>query len=507
MADLREALKYAGQNPESDFAKFLTQRITSGETDVEAQELGLDLSPIKEKYQKPPERIEKFRREAITAEEEAREMETVLGKAEIFGKEFISRLGEVTGITPTAERIAAGIAPYVVPEEELPGVVEELVGLEKEPIAKELAEVAIDLPLIGLGLSKNIARAITKQAGKMTTSQFVKFANRPLMDFLPKRVQEIARKEVTEIPEEVVGAVKTRRLEKAKSEVGEAVGKIVQGKPKDIPVATRALKNIDTEGIKTYSDLSERITEKVDTVATHLDSFLDKQTGIFKNPDLIQTTKIDKRIVKQNFVDDAIKQLKELYTKIKEPTELAKISNLEDKLTREGLTVRELNDLSRQYGREFSKKAFSKTTGEPLTSINAQAFENTRKGIKEAVRGKIEGNVPKELDKQMSDLLSTRVLTNKMEIKVNSLYQRIQKRGIFEQLSRKLADIVDVALLKTPTGFFSRMFPSNIGLKTMNAIDIENQLAKNLKKIDKLMKLENDDAVITGIETIIRENQ
>lgn len=45
--DLRAALEYASQNPKSDFATQLNQRVISGQADAEAQKLGLDLTPIK----------------------------------------------------------------------------------------------------------------------------------------------------------------------------------------------------------------------------------------------------------------------------------------------------------------------------------------------------------------------------------------------------------------------------------------------------------------------------
>lgn len=49
MANIREAFEYAGQNPESDFAKNLEQLASSGALDVEATKYGVDLSPFKVK--------------------------------------------------------------------------------------------------------------------------------------------------------------------------------------------------------------------------------------------------------------------------------------------------------------------------------------------------------------------------------------------------------------------------------------------------------------------------
>jgi len=50
MSTLREAIQYADQNPDSDFAQFLNQRIVSGEADQDAQNEGIDLTPIKEAF-------------------------------------------------------------------------------------------------------------------------------------------------------------------------------------------------------------------------------------------------------------------------------------------------------------------------------------------------------------------------------------------------------------------------------------------------------------------------
>src|SRR3990167_7247770 len=54
MATLRQALQYASENPQSDFAKFLTERIQSGQADAEARQTGIDLTPIKALALKPP---------------------------------------------------------------------------------------------------------------------------------------------------------------------------------------------------------------------------------------------------------------------------------------------------------------------------------------------------------------------------------------------------------------------------------------------------------------------
>ena len=47
MATIREAFEYAAKNPNSDFAKNLSQLAASGSLDVEAKKNGIDLTPFK----------------------------------------------------------------------------------------------------------------------------------------------------------------------------------------------------------------------------------------------------------------------------------------------------------------------------------------------------------------------------------------------------------------------------------------------------------------------------
>lgn len=108
--------------------------------------------------------------------------------SEEFGKQFGGRLADITGIPQTGERIAGAVAPSVVPEEELPAVVEELIGgveTEEKGKLRELLEIGVDLPVISLGLSKGISSFLSKKAlPKVASSQLVSFFDRPLLDFL-----------------------------------------------------------------------------------------------------------------------------------------------------------------------------------------------------------------------------------------------------------------------------------------------------------------------------------
>lgn len=315
-------------------------------------------------------------------------------------------------------------------------------------------------------------------------------------------------KVVSKITGEALEASRVSRIARATEEIDSVVGHIVQGDTKALSRAKRALSTIDTADVKTYADLKGKIDDGIEALAGKVDEKLEasgKTLGSLKSKDLVTTTKVGNSVVKQKFVEDAIDQLDELYTNIKDAPSQARMAAIREKLTKEGLTLKEVNDLAREYGREFGTKAFGKT-GEALTSINAQAFENTRKGIKKVVRDKMPDDVTKMLDERISDLYNTNRYVAKMEEKVNALYQKVKKRGLLENISIKLADTVDVATFHTVSGFISRMLPKNVGNNVMNAINLEGALKANLKKLDKLLITTKDSTLTDGVAKIIKSN-
>lgn len=302
--------------------------------------------------------------------------------------------------------------------------------------------------------------------------------------------------------QEIVKDIEKSKQIKNTSRADSLVGEIVQGRPQDLPVAKKALSEIDTKGVKTYKDLVNRMDEKTKSLMKEvdeavsindtpkpIDSFTKEITMSpkVKEGTLVADGQAGGRGVRVNYVKRAINQLEELYGKTLATEKLLEIQTLKDKAIKDGLTIKEVNDLARTYGTEFGKKAFGKT-GEPLTSINAQAFENTRKGIKETARSFLPTDAAKLLDEQISSIISTKELVKKMEIKTNALLQKVKKRGLVESVARALGRAVDVATLGSVRGFVTSFLPSNIGNKVLNSLDLEQALGKNLKKLDSLLK-------------------
>jgi hypothetical protein len=286
------------------------------------------------------------------------------------------------------------------------------------------------------------------------------------------------------------------------------IGKILQGKPSDIGSGTRALQLIDIQGIKTYSDLSQVMKSKIENLARAVDEKL----GVDETPqtlsELTVKTNVGGKIVSSNYVKMALDGLKEVYQKSNDPANAERINQIIEKADNTGLTAKEVNYIAREFGTEFGTKAFSAKTGEALTSINATGYENIRSGVKNTARQLMPDAGTKAIDKQIADLYNTKRLTDKMVEKVNSLEQRVEKRNWIEKSARAAGIAVDLITFGGVKAFVTKLFfPSNVGLKTLNSLDLEAQLTKNLKIIDKLNNAKTEFEFRNTLTNYIKENK
>lgn len=284
--------------------------------------------------------------------------------------------------------------------------------------------------------------------------------------------------------------------------IEKAVGQIAQGKVKDVPVFSRALDLIKTKGVKTYQDLQSKFDDIIPVLSNQVDDELLKDTGTYGLQQLVLKgkNKAGKEIL-TDYISRALNNLSEMYGKIGD--DIAK-SNIDDtilKATKEGLTRKEVNDISRIYGVEFGRKAFGKL-GEPLTGVNAQAFENTRKGLKLIARQGLGGKEAQLLDSKLSDIFDAKVLVDKNVEAVNALRQKVQERNILEKLGGNASKIINTLTGNTLRGFITGIFPSNVGNKAMNALAIEEMLKKNLKIINKALNTKSDNELVKILQTL-----
>lgn len=282
----------------------------------------------------------------------------------------------------------------------------------------------------------------------------------------------------------------------------EAVGQVLQGKTGDIPAGVKGLSTLDTTGVKTYSELGTKIKDRIGELAKKVDEDLgvDQTKRALKDLTISGKTTSGK-VVKMKPIDDALSQLDELYTKTGDKLSSANIKELAVKAKNEGLTDLEVNDIARVYGSEFKDKAFSKL-GEPLTSVNAQMYENTRTSLKEIARRGIKGAEAKTADKQMSALYKTQALIQKNVEAVNKLQQRIQERGLLEKVGHSVSKYADVLTGGSIRGFVGGLLPRGAGYKVLNALDLEKALEKNLQIIQKAIKSGDDEELLKLIKSI-----
>jgi hypothetical protein len=276
------------------------------------------------------------------------------------------------------------------------------------------------------------------------------------------------------------------------------VGQITQAGPKDIPVAERGLSAVDTEGVKTYKDLGTRLDQGIKRNLQAVDTALEQSTDTYTPKKLTQRVqvtpgqpvteggKLGSNYIKTDYVGKALDDLEELYDKTFDPPAQAKAARLKAKYLSEGLTPKEINDIAREYGTNFGKKAFGKS-GEALTSVNATAYENVRSGIKNTVRSIMPDAETQKLDMQTHDMIKTKTLTDKVADQVFKLENKMQKAGLLQKVGRALGKTFDVASGGLARGIARGVTGSSFGAdEVMSAVKVQEMLEKNLQLLRRL---------------------
>jgi len=261
---------------------------------------------------------------------------------------------------------------------------------------------------------------------------------------------------------------------------------ITQGKVEDIQKAKKALTSIDTKGIKTYKDLTSTLDKKIESLSRGLEDILDKNKTVKKLPELKLGIKVGSSKVSHNYVDDALNQMEDYYTKTGNVKMQSMVSQVKQKASTQGLTVSDINNIAKQHGLDLN--GFN-ANGELASGLKKQFAENTRVGLKETAKDIFKNPVYDATDKEISNLIHIRDLASDMVEKVNTLKQKVNDRKLVEGGARSLWNAIDSILGGGPGGFLrAALVPRGGGLKTMNALDLENALQKNLKEIQGLLK-------------------
>lgn len=334
--------------------------------------------------------------------------------------------------------------------------------------------------LEGLGALKTVAGATAKATAKATASG-VKSAveagkNLPgTISNATKAIQDIGKT--------------TKTFEKA-------VGEIAQGTTDTINPVKTALEVVDTSKVKTYSDLLGQINKTIPEIAKKVDNEFLKDSTVYslKDLSLVNKTKAGGK-VSVDYVTKGLNELKDFYTSVGDDVARVDIEDLMQKAKTEGLTKKEVNDLARLHGRELNGY---NANGQLASGLSKQAVENTRQGLKNTARQGLSDEA-KNLDSQISALYDTQNLIEKNVEKVNKLQQLIQERGLIEKIGYNFSKYADLLTGGSIRGIVGGVLPRGVGNKTMNALDLEDNLRSNLDIVEKALKSKTDKDLINNL--------
>jgi hypothetical protein len=234
--------------------------------------------------------------------------------------------------------------------------------------------------------------------------------------------------------------------------------------------------------VKDYQTLVSRVDDNMQVLGDSMDEVLSKDTTKHTLNKLDDVVTVGGKKVKTNYVAQALDDMDDLYSKTNDTANAERIKQLTQKAKTEGLTVKEINDIAKEYSTKFSEKAF-KVSGDPKMGVNAVKLENTRSGVKKTLRNLLPDDTAKKIDTAFHENYTTKKNLQKVDKAVNALEQKVIKRGAWEKVTGKIGKGVrSIPILgKGLKGLVAGMIDSNVGNKSYNAMGLNDTLAKNLK--------------------------
>lgn len=285
--------------------------------------------------------------------------------------------------------------------------------------------------------------------------------------------------------------------------ITDLAGRIVQGKTKDKTKAAEVLYNIGVNEIKSGEDLENVLNKKIQSLSNAQSEIAVKNTTPLANKDLKLQVKVGEKAKNFSYVKEGLNQLKNFYSSTNDKVGKERVSQIIDKLNKQGLTLKEINQIAIEHGEKL--KGFN-ASGQLASGLTKQASENTRKGIKSIFRQNLEGLGKKseEIDKALSKTLRVKTLVQKRNESVSALQQKLKERNIFQKLTANGVKILNTILGGTPKAAIEALGVSNVGNKIDNFMDLERTLPQDLKEIQKLMKMSDEQIAkkINSLKTV-----
>ena len=291
-------------------------------------------------------------------------------------------------------------------------------------------------------------------------------------------------------------------------EYKDTIAKIAQETdPKMIESMAKGLDEINTKGVRTYEDLQNAANNTIRPLMDLAEEIRMKYPTPKPLNDLVIKYKEGSKSISINPVDNAINHLQELYSQNGDYKGYVKLQNFKEKANTIGLSPSEVNALAVEYGRQ--KRGFSDATGRPLTSVNGQLYEATRSQLKQVSRDMVPDKTLAIIDQKVHNIIDLKSNVEDIVAKVQQLKNKVETRGLLERASRLTMKLIDAATFHSLRGAAQAIFPSNVGTKQMNYLQIEEALTNNLKKFEKLSKdvqKMNDVKAAQAINKYVTEN-
>ena len=546
MATLKAIIDYSKANPNTDYAKQAYNLIKSGKFDQQAQQEGIDLSwagrpALKQQSAQPiqPEKPSASKEIIGNTIETYKNAPSDFMKSIQPGAELIQK-GIDTGNQKT-DSYLGGVGNRIKGQGMIMGgAVESALGAAVSGINTVFA------PITGLAktLTDHISNAIISNPTVMkdpTVNKFLDFINNSqnelssLAKAHPEAVRNIgnalqlaliAAGAKTGVAEKPVGTVEgivsgtKEALESAKGgamdivqgvkelpgkisekvnptpTLPEVTGRITGAIGGEVSVAQRGLQGVDLntplkKGAE-YSDLSKRFDTSIKSNLKSVDEVLSKDNTSYSSNELTQRTPTGKFGI--NYVKQAIQDLKDFYSGTKDVDSLEKVKILEKKLNTDGLTAKEVNDLSKEYGSKFNAfKANNQIKGGKI----AAGAENVRSGLKDTARGLIKDPEVAKLDKQTSDMIKTKEMVDDLNTKVDKFKNNYRPGTPLQKFSAtivRLADRVSGGILKGAIKEVTGKAGAGEGTK-LDILQLQNELQKNIDLFNKVQSMKPEDAI------------
>lgn len=295
---------------------------------------------------------------------------------------------------------------------------------------------------------------------------------------------------VDNVVEDVLTKNAVKNLEKNKDAIRLMANQIWQWATSDIENSAKALSSIlktnRPQSISSFKDLKEAGSRRIKEIAWQIDENLSSQAG--------KINMTHQHIVnvewkqKWKYVEDALKDLLDVYEKQNSPEDMNRILDFQKRFMvdgEDGVSYKELNDLAKEYWEVMD--AWNKKN--EITTDAKQWWENTRSWIKDILRERMPDADFRQLDGEMSSVINFNKLVSKSVEAVNNVEKRLIEQWLWNKTVgaaiEKTMNVVDLLTWR----WISRWIWKAARWSKNAPVDIsaiQEQLPKMLRAFDNL---------------------